>query len=296
MKIREIGLRLCGFCKTKTLANLDKLHLERGEQRAVQLEKASFKDYLRLGKHKLTGFVVLTALSGYSLGLDSVVSSSNWPLRLTSLVIGTSLCSASAASINQLLEIPYDFQMPRTRNRPLTCHKISLTKSFAFSLTTALTGIGTLALGTNCITASLGASNLILYSFVYTPLKRISPWNTWIGAIVGAIPPLMGWTAHSSRSIGLNSLLLPALLYCWQFPHFFALSWRLRKEYSRAGFEMLSVLQMEKSTLVALRYSLMIPVITSLFYWKQVGSEISSCSIDFGFRNDLECMEVSLET
>jgi protoheme IX farnesyltransferase len=162
--------------------------------------------------------------------------------------------------------------MPRTQNRPLTAHRIPLGKAFAFSIATAVSGVGILGAGTSFTTCLLGASNLVLYSFVYTPLKRISRWNTWIGAVVGAIPPLMGWTA-ACEAVNLSSLLLPALLYSWQFPHFFALSWNLRKEYSRAGYEMLPVLHPEKSTLVAFRYSLLIPVISGMFYGFGVGGE-----------------------
>lgn len=251
------------------------------QKTAFAIEKPAIKDYLRLGKHKLTGFIVLTALSGYSLGFSAAVPAinANWPTQLSCLVVGTALCSFSAASLNQLFEVPYDFQMPRTQNRPLTAHKIPLRKAFAFSIATAVSGVGILAAGTTIVTSALGAGNLVLYAFVYTPFKRISRWNTWIGAVVGAIPPLMGWTACGS-AVNCTSLLLPALLYCWQFPHFFALSWNLRKEYSRAGYEMLTVLHPEKSTLVALRYSLVIPVISGMSYWFGVGgAKFLACAL-----------------
>lgn len=105
---------------------------------------------------------------------------------------------------------------------------------------TSAVGATTLALGVNELTALLGLSNLILYTSVYTPMKRISILNTWVGSIVGAIPPLMGWAACAG-TLGPGAWIMAGLLYAWQFPHFNALSWNLRPDYSRAGYRMMAV-------------------------------------------------------
>ena len=234
------------------------------------LEINCVKKYLHLSKYKLNLFIVGTTICGYTLSPLGFIGS-DWKVQFTCLVFGTILCSFSAASFNQLLEVPYDSQMPRTRNRVLPTHQISLYHAFLYATTTGFLGTVILSSGVNYLTGFLGAFNVLLYAFIYTPLKRKSVYNTWIGAIVGAIPPLMGWTGSGcglfdDENGGIKALLLPLLIYCWQFPHFNALSWNLKKEYSRAGYSMLSVLNPERCKRVALQYSLMFPAISSLFY------------------------------
>lgn len=112
--------------------------------------------------------------------------------------------------------------------------------AIGFAIVTSAVGATTLALGVNELTALLGLSNLILYTSVYTPMKRISILNTWVGSIVGAIPPLMGWAACAG-TLGPGAWIMAGLLYAWQFPHFNALSWNLRPDYSRAGYRMMAV-------------------------------------------------------
>ena len=134
--------------------------------------------------------------------------------------------------------------------------------AFCFGLGTGIAGVGILATQVNPLTAVLGLSNIVLYTAVYTPLKRISIINTWVGSVVGAIPPIMGWTACTGY-LSPEALILGAILYSWQFPHFNALSWSLQADYSRGGFRMMSVTDPDLCRRVALRHSLaMIPICT----------------------------------
>lgn len=197
---------------------------------------------------------------------------------------------ASANALNMLFEPQHDAKMSRTRNRPLVRGLLSKRAALGFALATGLIGTGMLWIGVNPTTSMLGAGNLVLYAFVYTPLKRIHPLNTWVGAVVGAIPPLMGWCAAASQystqaatsSTDLASLLaeskdllftqqavggwlLAGLLFAWQFPHFFALSFAVRKEYAAAGYKMLTSSNVPMAARVSLRYSLlMFPICGAL--------------------------------
>ncbi|CAJ2499630.1 Uu.00g024830.m01.CDS01 [Anthostomella pinea] len=242
---------------------------------------------LSLSKPRLTVLVVLTAMAPYalypvpaflspSIGLDTPSLS---PLTLVFLSTGTLLCSASANALNMLYEPAWDAMMTRTRNRPLARGLLSQRKAIAFAALAALTGVGSLYFGVNPTVAFLGAVNIALYAGVYTPLKRVSWLNTWVGAIVGGIPPLMGWAAAAGESAtgngsfsellltsdAVGGWLLAALLFAWQFPHFMALSWPIRDEYKAAGHQMLAWVNSARNGRVALRYSLVfIPLCVAL--------------------------------
>lgn len=203
-----------------------------------------------------------------SLGLDTPSLS---PLTLTFLTTGTALCSASANALNMLYEPAWDAKMSRTRNRPLVRGLLSERRALSFAILAALVGVGALYFGVNPTVAGLGAANIALYAGVYTPMKRISWLNTWVGAIVGGIPPLMGWAAAAGESAtgdgnfrellltpdAAGGWLLAALLFAWQFPHFMALSWPIREEYKAAGHKMLCWVNPARNARVALRYSLL---------------------------------------
>ncbi|XP_074648266.1 protoheme IX farnesyltransferase, mitochondrial-like [Tubulanus polymorphus] len=205
--------------------------------------------YLGLSKSRLTGLVVLTTMAGYGMApetfhlIDFILCS-----------VGTGLLSAAANSTNQFLEVPYDSQMNRTKNRVLVRGVVSPLHAVTFAGICGTLGLTTLYLGLNPLTASLGLFNYGLYSFIYTPMKRSHIVNTWIGALVGAVPPMIGWTACTG-SLDAGALLLGAILYSWQFPHFNALSWNLRPDYSRAGYQMMSVVNPGLCKRVALRHS-----------------------------------------
>ncbi|XP_028028859.1 protoheme IX farnesyltransferase, mitochondrial isoform X1 [Bombyx mandarina] len=204
---------------------------------------------LMLSKSRLTSLVVLTSMAGYALAPA--------PFQLTTFAfcaVGTGLVSAAANSINQYHEVPFDAQMSRTKNRVLVKGLLEPVHAIGFAALTSSVGLGVLYFGVNPLTAALGAGNLILYTSVYTPMKRMSILNTWLGSVVGAIPPLMGW-AGCTGGLDAGALVLGALLYSWQFPHFNALSWNLRPDYSRAGYRMMAVTNPALCRRVALRHT-----------------------------------------
>ncbi|MCJ1400542.1 Protoheme IX farnesyltransferase, mitochondrial [Xylographa trunciseda] len=234
--------------------------------------------YLALSKPRLSFLMVLTTATAYSLyPVPAVLLSSTTiapslsALTLVFLTVGTGLCSASANAFNMLLEPQHDAKMSRTRNRPLVRGLITKKGAFAFAATAGVLGVGGLWFGVNPTVAFLGGFTIFLYAGVYTPMKRISVLNTWVGAIVGSIPPLMGWAAAAGQSAAgsgewqelllgeenAGGWLLAGLLFAWQFPHFNALSWTIREEYKNAGYRMLAWTNTKMNGRVALRYSLL---------------------------------------
>ncbi|XP_057570664.1 protoheme IX farnesyltransferase, mitochondrial isoform X2 [Hippopotamus amphibius kiboko] len=204
----------------------------------------------RLSKIKLTALVVSTTSAGFALAPAPF----DWPCFLLTFV-GTGLASCAANSINQFFEVPFDSNMNRTKNRPLVRGQISPLLAVSFAACCAVPGVALLTWGVNPLTGALGACNILLYTCCYTPLKRVSIANTWVGAVVGAIPPVMGWTA-ATGSLDAGAFLLGGILYSWQFPHFNALSWGLREDYSRGGYCMMSVTHPGLCRRVALRHCL----------------------------------------
>ncbi|VIO87239.1 Uncharacterized protein BM_BM6580 [Brugia malayi] len=216
------------------------------------------KSYLQLSKARLTAMVTTTTVSGFIMApVDLSLS------PLMACTIGTALLSASANTFNHLLETPYDAQMRRTQSRLLVVHRFSPFHAVGFALSTAMAGMATLWTGCNPLTAALGLLNAFLYAGVYTPMKRYSIGCTWVGAVVGAMPPLMGY-AGATGSIQPASLVLAALLYCWQFPHFNALSWNLRADYTRAGYRVMCAANQRLCRFTSLRYSAVILLLCSL--------------------------------
>ncbi|XP_078081558.1 protoheme IX farnesyltransferase, mitochondrial [Mustelus asterias] len=204
--------------------------------------------YARLSKIKLTALVAMTASAGFAMAPV--------PFDLSCFLlatIGTGLASCAANSINQFFEVPFDSNMNRTKNRPLVRGQISPLHAVSFAVACSVPGIALLTLGVNPLTGALGAFNIFLYTCCYTPMKRLSILNTWLGSVVGAIPPVMGWTA-ATGTIGIGALLLGGILYSWQFPHFNALSWNLREDYSRGGYRMMSVTHPSLCKRVAFRH------------------------------------------
>lgn len=204
--------------------------------------------YMMLSKLRLTGLVVLTSMAGYGMAPGMFD-----PVTFLFVTLGTALTSASANATNQFLEVPYDSQMNRTKNRVLVRGYLAPVHALSFAAVTGTIGVITLAFGANPLTAGLGVFNWILYTMFYTPMKRMSISNTWVGSVVGAIPPIMGWAACTG-GIEPGALLLGAIMYAWQFPHFNALSWNLRPDYSRGGYRMMSVINPSLCKRVALRY------------------------------------------
>jgi len=187
-----------------------------------------------LTKARLTLLVLLTTLVGFYLG---TTGATNYALMLHTL-LGTALLASGAAALNQLLEREYDARMRRTQGRPLPAGHLTPETVLLFGGVCSVSGLIYLALAVNLLTCVLGAVTLLTYLFIYTPLKRVTWLNTAVGAIPGAIPPLMGWTAASGQ-LTPEGWALFGILALWQLPHFFAIAWIYRDEYAKAGFVML---------------------------------------------------------
>ncbi|GAA5837770.1 hypothetical protein JCM11251_002318 [Rhodosporidiobolus azoricus] len=191
----------------------------------------------------------------------SLLSSASNSLTLSVLLpttVGTTLCAFSAASFNQLIEAPYDAQMARTRNRPLPKRTVTPLHAATYGALTGSVGLATLY-AINPLSAALGAFTIALYCPLYTITKRHTPYNTWIGSVVGAIPPLIGWAACTDSIDPLTqpgAWALFGLMFAWQFPHFLSLAHTLRSSYASSGYRMLAVLDPPHNALVSLRYSL----------------------------------------
>ena len=194
-----------------------------------------WRDYLQLTKARIVLMVLITTAAGMLFA----TSHPGWALVVNTLV-GTALVAAGTNALNQYVERGHDAKMRRTRLRPLPDGRISPLAALVFSSAIAVIGTIYLGLAVNWLTAALGAFTLTSYIFVYTPLKRVSPICTLIGAVPGAIPPLMGWAAVTG-TVGVGGWILFGILFFWQLPHFMAISWIYREDYGRAGFAMLSV-------------------------------------------------------
>lgn len=225
-------------------------------------ELSPIAPYIALTKPRLTALVVLSAMSSYALTpYDATLS------QLMFLTLGTTLTSGAANAINMGREHIYDGLMTRTRSRPVVRKLITPNNAFTFAGVSGTLGVAALYFGVNPTVALLGGANIALYSGLYTTLKRRSILNTWVGAVVGAVPPLMGWAASSSLS-DPGAWFLAGLLYAWQFPHFNALSYSIRDEYRRAGYIMTAWTSPALNARVALRYSIaMFPLCIGLSYF-----------------------------
>jgi protoheme IX farnesyltransferase len=192
-------------------------------------------DFAELVKARLTLLILLTTAVGYYLGARNPID----PLGLFHAVFGTALAAAGAAALNQWWERQLDALMHRTRTRPIPAGRMLPRDALILGCLLSIAGIVYLTVACNWLSALLAAATIVIYIFAYTPLKRVSTFNTLIGAIPGALPPVVGWAAASGRvEIGAWSLF--AILFFWQMPHFFAIAWMYREDYARAGFEMIS--------------------------------------------------------
>jgi protoheme IX farnesyltransferase len=192
------------------------------------------EDFYELTKPRLSFLSVVTAVVGY-LSAD--------PSRdfgvLFSLVVGTSLAAGGAAVLNQWLERDADAKMVRTKERAIPAGRIEPQHAFIYGLGLSLLGCFMLYNGANLLAGTLTAATIASYVLLYTPLKRFTTWNTLIGAIPGALPPLIGWAAAEGKISTLGWILF-AILFLWQMPHFFAIAWTHRQDYAQGGFVMLS--------------------------------------------------------
>ena len=192
-------------------------------------------DYAELLKARLTLLVLLTTAVGYYLGAASPVSYAG----LFHAVLGAAGAAAGAAVLNQWWERKVDALMERTRTRPVPGGRMRPLEALMAGAILSSAGVIYLALACNALSALLAALTILIYIFAYTPLKRVSSFNTLVGAVPGALPPLVGWAAARGR-IDAGAWSLFAIMMLWQLPHFFAIAWMCREDYSRAGFQMIS--------------------------------------------------------
>jgi heme o synthase len=192
-------------------------------------------DLAELVKARLTLLVLITTAVGFYLGSEAPIDY----MALFHVVFGTAAAAAGAAALNQWWERSADALMRRTKMRPIPAGRMRPPQALALGAVLSVFGVGYLALVCNLLSAALTAITIAIYIFAYTPLKRASTANTAVGAIPGAIPPMIGWAA-ARGSIGAGAWSLFAIVFLWQLPHFFAIAWMYREDYSRAGFRMIS--------------------------------------------------------
>jgi heme o synthase len=193
------------------------------------------RDLIELVKARLTLLVLLTTAVGFYLGVEGPIS---WPALLHT-VLGTAAAAAGAAALNQWWEYQLDAMMDRTRSRPVPAGRMRPTEALVIGTTLSIFGVAYLAVVCNALSAALAAITIIIYIFAYTPLKVISTFNTLLGAVPGALPPMIGWAA-ARGTLDAGAWMLFAILFFWQLPHFFAIAWMYRDDYARAGFQMIS--------------------------------------------------------
>lgn len=204
----------------------------------VEREPSLLGDLIDLTKPRMNLLVLLTTLVGYYLVTPSW-SGGIW-LRLAHTLLGTALTAAGASILNQYIELEHDRHMPRTANRPLPAGRISPASAQLLGVLSASIGVLYLAAMVNTLTATLGVLTFSSYVFVYTPLKRKTTACTIVGAVPGAIPPLMGWAA-AANELPLAAWTLFAILFMWQLPHFLAIAILYKDDYAAGGFKMLPV-------------------------------------------------------
>jgi protoheme IX farnesyltransferase len=192
-------------------------------------------DFAELFKARLTLLVLLTTAAGFYVGAESPINYA----ALFHVVFGTAAAAAGAAALNQWWERKLDALMRRTRTRPVPAGRMRPVEALTLGIALSVLGVSYLAIACNALSATLAALTIVIYIFGYTPLKRASTANTIVGAIPGAIPPMIGWAA-ARGAVEAGAWSLFAILLLWQLPHFFAIAWMYREDYSRAGFRMIS--------------------------------------------------------
>jgi protoheme IX farnesyltransferase len=191
-------------------------------------------DYLELTKPEINFLIAVTTAAGFWMGGAAGLPYFPWMPFLHTL-LGTVLVASGAATLNQLIELRYDAQMRRTARRPLASGRIAPSHALWFGVLLSVFGAVYLAISTNALASLLAALTLLSYLFLYTPLKRITPLCTLVGAIPGAAPPLIGWAAARGR-LDPAAWMLFAVVFLWQFPHFMSIAWMYREDYARAGY------------------------------------------------------------
>lgn len=201
---------------------------------AIPVSGSKVRAYVELLKPRLSMLVAFSCAFGYALAVKGDVK---WGV-LAMLTLGGFLLSGASVCVNQIMEKDLDRLMTRTRNRPLPSERLTVNEAMVFALITLLASVIILWVYTNPLTVILSVISMILYSFVYTPLKRVGPIAVFVGAIPGALPPLLGWIA-ATNLITHEALIIFGIQFIWQFPHFWAIAWVCDDDYKKAGFKLL---------------------------------------------------------
>jgi protoheme IX farnesyltransferase len=204
----------------------------------AQTRSSAFSDYLALTKPRLNLLVVLTSAAGYYLGAIGRPDL----VHMAQAVAGTALVAGGSAVLNQLYERDTDARMRRTRLRPLPDQRVAPVEAGIYGLVLSTAGIAVLAWATNWLAATLALATLATYILIYTPMKRTSTLSTLVGAVPGALPAVIGWSA-ARGDIAIGGWTLFAIVFLWQIPHFMAIAWMYRDDYRDAGFPMLPVVE-----------------------------------------------------
>jgi heme o synthase len=205
------------------------------------------RDYAELTKARITTLIVLTAWCGYFFGARRMGVSS-WSMGLFHALLGVALVSSGTAALNEVLESSVDARMRRTAQRPLPAGRMTRSHAAAVGLALTLGGSAYLAVYANLLTGLLVFLTSVVYLVAYTPLKKVSPLCTFVGAFPGAMPVVLGWTAARGK-LEIETLILFAIMFVWQFPHFLSIAWLYREDYARGEIRMLPVVDSEgKST------------------------------------------------
>lgn len=222
------------------------------------------KDYIELTKPRITWLIVMSTAIGYYFGHSGV-----WHVwAVIHTMIGTALVASGTAALNQWYEREADRHMRRTQMRPLPAGRLTPNQALWFGVGLAIVGGLELGWGVNWLTSALGIATLGMYLFLYTPLKQKTWWSTTVGAVPGAMPPLIGF-AGAAGKLTPEAWVLGAILFLWQFPHFYAIAWMYREDYSRAGIQMLPVVEPdgESTARQILLYSVLLIPISILPKW-----------------------------
>ena len=213
--------------------------------------------YVELTKPRISLFVLVAVAAGFLLGCGGEFNG----ILLTQAVLGIALVASGSSAVNQYIERFTDARMERTSARPIPSGRLSSREVLGFGLVTGVAGSLYLAVFVDSLTAMLAAFTFLAYTLAYTPLKRVTTFNTAIGAVPGALPPVLGWTAAGGQ-LDMGAFCLFAILFLWQFPHFMAIAWLYREDYGRAGMKMIpSVSHPKMAGYVAVGYALaLLPV------------------------------------
>jgi protoheme IX farnesyltransferase len=238
------------------------------------------RDYVELTKPRITLLILICTAVGYWFGCGA---SFHWTI-LGHALLGTALLASGTSALNQWYEVDSDAKMRRTRRRPLPAGRIKRSRGLAFGLLLSAAGFADLWSGTNLLAAALGLFTLLTYLLLYTPLKQRSPACTTVGAIPGAMPPLIGYAA-AGHGIDAGAMALFLILFVWQFPHFDAIAWMYRDDYARGGIRMLPVIDPDgESTArrVVVCSLLLIPISLAPLFLGMTGALYAAAAIAAG--------------